>query len=184
MRVSIRRASRPTARRRRAARSSWTAGWFACHGRPRRTCAPSPPFECACRVSDRAPRSRRARPRPVELRPMQPTTAGSMNSPGASRRPGWRSTHSCSGTPSLLRGRRLALIFCSGTPRERPASTRPTSAMTSRPATATSAPCEKVTCLSSGSSTASAGTSPTLVNTVQNLSGRGVGLRVLAGQGA
>ena len=32
---------------------------------------------------------------------MKSTTAGGTNSPGASRRPGWRSTHSCSAKQDL-----------------------------------------------------------------------------------
>ena len=52
------------------------------------------------------------------------------NSPGAGG-PGWRSTHSCSAMPRVLRGRRR------GTPCRRPASTRSTSTTTSPPASAT-----------------------------------------------
>ena len=60
----------------------------------------------------------------------------------------------------------------------------PASGTTGRVSTAACAPCGRTTCSSSGSSTASAGTSPTWSTPVQDLSGRGVGLRVLAAQGA
>ena len=50
------------------------------------------------------PRSGRARPRPGRAAADESTTAVGTNSPGASRRPGWRSTRSCSAKPSLLRG--------------------------------------------------------------------------------
>ena len=60
----------------------------------------------------------------------------------------------------------------------------PASATTGRDSTAACGPCGRATCSSSGSSTASAATLAHLVNTVQDLSARGVGLRVLAGDGA
>ena len=81
---------------------------------------------------------------------------------------------------------------CSATPCGPRASTRSTSTTTSPPAYATTGrdstaacvPCARATCSSSGCSTASAETSPTWSTPVQDLSARGVGLRVLAGQGA
>ena len=61
---------------------------------------------------------------------------------------------------------------------------RPAYATTDRDSTAACARDGRTTCSSSGSSTASAATSARLVNALQHPSARGVGLRVLTGQGA
>ena len=42
MRASIRRSASTSASAQSRSMSSWPAGWFGCHGRPRRTCAPGP----------------------------------------------------------------------------------------------------------------------------------------------
>ena len=81
---------------------------------------------------------------------------------------------------------------CSATPCGRPAWTRSTStttwprasATTGRGSTAACGHSGRVTCSSSGSSTASAGTSPTWSTRCRTCRLAGVGLRVLAGQGA
>ena len=161
---------RRPARRRRATRSSsWPAGWFAC---ARRTCGPGPlrPW--------RFSRSRSATAGPAG----PPRVAAGRTGPTSARlRPRLEERRlpvrwTCSATPC---GRRASTTWSTSTTTSPPAS-----ATTGRVSTAACGSCGRATCAWSGSSTASAAIWLIWSNTVQDLSACGVGLRVLAGQGA